>query len=91
MQEVVPITPTFVQVVEQPTPETNVADILIGAVGLVGFVLVLAAVVGVIAGALFIAYRKLRPASAFHDQGPQAALNLSTLDAHPPDGGVVGR
>ena len=67
-----------VQVVEEPTRETSVADILLGAVGFVGFVLIAAAVVGLFAGGLFILFRKWR---ARHS-GPidtSASLNLSSL------------
>lgn len=54
------VTPVVVRVVDAPTRETTVADILIGAVGFVGAVLLAALVVGLLAGGVFIAIRKLR-------------------------------
>jgi len=54
------LTPLVVQVVQSPTEETSVADVLIGAVGFVGAVIVAALVAGLLAGALFIAFRKFQ-------------------------------
>ncbi len=54
------VNPIIVRVVEPPTKETSVADILMGAVGFVGFVLIAAFAVGLVAGGLFILVRKLR-------------------------------
>lgn len=55
-----PYTPIVVQVAEEPTRETTVADILLGAVGFVGVVLLAALVVGIVAGAAFYYVRKIR-------------------------------
>jgi uncharacterized protein YneF (UPF0154 family) len=55
-----PYTPIVVQVAEEPTRETTVADILLGAVGFVGIVLLAALVVGIVAGAAFYYVRKRR-------------------------------
>ncbi len=71
------VNPIVVRVVEAPTKETSVADILMGAVGLVGFVLVAAFAVGVLAGALFIVYRKLRARLGYDE--PTAPVTPSTL------------
>lgn len=75
-----PVTPVVVQIVEEPTTEVSVADILVGAFGFVGAVLVAAAVVGLIAGALFILFRKWRDARTT-GSGGGTALRL----ASPPD------
>jgi hypothetical protein len=53
------INPVVVRVVEAPTRETTVADVLMGAVGFVGFVLLAALVVGLVAGLVFILVRRL--------------------------------
>lgn len=78
-----PITPLVVKVVEAPTRETTVADILLGAVGLVGVMLLAAAVVGVLVGGLFILIRRLRGATLSSEGDEAYRLNLSSLD-HPP-------
>jgi hypothetical protein len=73
-----PLTPVIVRVVEPPTRETSVADILIGAVGFVGFVLLMAALVGLVLGGLFIAYKKLFPHNTFNGEEEQRiTLDLS--------------
>jgi hypothetical protein len=59
-----PYTPIVVQVAEEPTRETTVADILLGAVGFVGVVLLAALVVGIVAGAVFYYLRKVRSGRA---------------------------
>jgi hypothetical protein len=55
-----PVTPVVVKVIDAPSRETSVADILVGAVGFVGFVLLAAAIVGLVAGALFFQFRRMR-------------------------------
>jgi hypothetical protein len=59
---------TVVQVVEKPTRETSVGDILLGSVGLVGFVLLAAVLVGLLAGWAFIVFKRLRPDNRFNGQ-----------------------
>jgi hypothetical protein len=71
----VPINPVIVRVVEAPTPETTVADILVGAFGIVGVILLAALVVGLIAGAGFIAFRKFRERRHGVDQAPSIAVS----------------
>ena len=64
------------KVVDAPTPETSIADILIGAVGFVGFVLLAAAAVGLVAGLLFFLVRRARGTGSLPIAG--AGLNLSS-------------
>jgi hypothetical protein len=71
---------TVVKIIEEPTRETSVADILLGAVGLVGFVLVAAALVGVLVGTLFFAARRASLARRQTPPGGDSALNLSAPD-----------
>ena len=52
--------PIIVRVVEQPVKATSLADVIFGAVGLVGILLIAAAVLGVILGGGLIALRKWR-------------------------------
>ena len=59
---------TVVEIVEMPTRETSVGDILLGSVGFVGFVLLCALLVGLVAGSLFILVKRLRPDNQFNGQ-----------------------
>jgi hypothetical protein len=52
--------PIIVRVVEQPVQDTSVADVIIGAIGLTGFLLLAAALLGLALGALLIGVKKLR-------------------------------
>jgi hypothetical protein len=71
---------TVVQIVEPPTRETSVGDILLGSVGFVGFVLIAAFVVGLVAGVLLIAVKKLRPSNTFNGQNAdESSLKLNSL------------
>ena len=47
-------TPIMVRVVEQPVHETSLADVIFGSLGLVGILLVGAALLGVLLGAAII-------------------------------------
>jgi hypothetical protein len=52
--------PVMVHIVEQPVDSTTVADVLIGAVGLTGALIVGALLLGLLFGAGLIAVKKLR-------------------------------
>ena len=52
--------PIVVRVVEQPVHDTSIADVIIGAVGLTGFLLVTAALLGGLLGGLLIGIKLLR-------------------------------
>jgi hypothetical protein len=53
-----PQTPIMVHVVETPAHQTTVVDVLLGALGLTGLLLLLAALAGVLFGGAFILYRR---------------------------------
>ena len=55
-----PANPIVVRVVEQPVEETGVADILIGAMGLTGVMLLAALVLGAVLGGILIGIKRLR-------------------------------
>jgi hypothetical protein len=77
-----PLTPVIIRVVEAPSRETSVADILLGAVGLVGFALLAAAAAGIVLGGLFILFKKAFPGNPFNgQQSGETSLNLSALAA----------
>jgi uncharacterized protein YneF (UPF0154 family) len=52
--------PIVVQVVQQPVQSTTVADVLIGAIGLTGILILVAALLGGLFGALLIGLKLLR-------------------------------
>jgi len=52
--------PVMVKVVEQPVKTTSVADVLIGAFGLTGVLVLLALTLGAIFGGILIGVKKLR-------------------------------
>jgi hypothetical protein len=52
--------PIIVQVVQQPVESTSLADVLVGAIGLTGALVLLAVVLGGAFGGLLIAVKLLR-------------------------------
>jgi hypothetical protein len=58
-----PSTPIIVEVVKQPATETTVVDILLGAIGLTGVLVVAGAVLGGLLGGVLIWFRVIRPRS----------------------------
>ena len=52
--------PIIVKVVQQPIESTTVADVLIGAIGLTGMLVLVAALLGGMFGALLIGVKLLR-------------------------------
>ena len=52
--------PVMVRVVQQPVESTSVADVLIGAIGLTGVLILVAVVLGGVLGGLLICVKKLR-------------------------------
>jgi hypothetical protein len=64
------------RVVEEPAPGENLADVVIGAVGLSGALILLALMVGLLLGAALVGYRVLRRRDALG--GDASELNLSS-------------
>lgn len=63
--------PIIVQVVEQPVKETSIADVIFGAVGVVGVGLICAALLGAVLGGILILIRRWR-AQHGYDPDPVA-------------------
>jgi hypothetical protein len=51
----------IVTIVSEPAKEESVADLIIGSLGLAGALLLLALLLGLLAGAALVTWRKLRP------------------------------
>jgi hypothetical protein len=52
--------PILVRVVEQPVHDTSIADVIVGAIGLTGLLLLTAALLGAVLGGLLIGIKLLR-------------------------------
>ena len=52
--------PVMVRVLDQPVESTSVADVLIGAIGLTGVLILVAILLGAALGGLLIGVKKLR-------------------------------
>ncbi len=52
--------PIVVRVIEEPVRDTSIADVIIGAVGLTGFLLLTAALLGAVLGGILIGIKMLR-------------------------------
>jgi hypothetical protein len=72
-----PVTPV-IQVNPEPRDEVGVADVLVGAIALIGVLIVAALLVGLATGGIFILLRKWRERNSSDANEPQAIrLNLS--------------
>ena len=56
-----PSDPFIVTVIQEPEPEMTVADVIIGSLGVAGALLVLALLLGVVAGVAMVLWRRWRP------------------------------
>jgi hypothetical protein len=55
-----PTDPIIVRVIEEPVKETTIVDVLVGSLGLVGALVLAAAVLGVVLGGLLIGIKLFR-------------------------------
>ena len=69
-----PITPTIIEVVKEPTASIDMIQVAVAAFGLTGVIMASAAVAGLLAGALFIWYRRRQPASTIEARGHEHNL-----------------
>ena len=75
LQQPQPITPTIVQIVpENPAAELSMIDVALAAFGVTGVIMAAAIVAGLIAGALFIWFRKRRAITIIEERGHQHNL-----------------
>jgi hypothetical protein len=64
-----PITPTIVEVIKEPTASIDMIQVAVAAFGLTGVIMASAVVAGLVAGAVFIWYRRRGPASTIEARG----------------------
>lgn len=69
--------PIIVRVVEQPVRDTSMADVIIGAVGLTGLLLITAAVLGAALGGILIAIKLLRARYNLEPVSDSEALHIT--------------
>jgi hypothetical protein len=69
--------PIVVRVVEQPVKSTTAADILVGAIGLTGVLLLVALVAGAILGGILIGVKRLRARFNLEPVPDSEALKIS--------------
>lgn len=72
-----PATPVIVRVVEQPVHETTISDVIFGSLGLVGVMLLAAALMGVLLGGGLILLKRLRRKDALDAEDDSATLRVT--------------
>lgn len=65
---------TIVEVVQEPTSSIDMIQVAVAAFGLTGVIMAAAVLAGLIAGALFIWYRKRKPATTIEARGGEHNL-----------------
>jgi hypothetical protein len=73
-------TPFVVQVVEAPTRETSVVDVLMGSIGLIGVITLAMVLVGALFGGLFVVVRQRLEARKADNAPEGVQLHLSGTD-----------
>jgi hypothetical protein len=68
------VTPAIVEVVKEPAQEISMIDVALAAFGLTGVIMAAALVAGVLAGAIFIWFRKRRAITIIEARGGQHDL-----------------
>ena len=75
MQNVTPGQPiTVIEVVKEPASSIDMIQVAVAAFGLTGVIMAAAVVAGLVAGALFIWYRRRRPATTIEARGGEHNL-----------------
>ena len=65
---------TIVEVVEEPASSIDMIQVAVAAFGLTGVIMAAALVAGLVAGAIFIWYRRRRPVSTIEARGGEHNL-----------------
>jgi hypothetical protein len=69
--------PIVVRVVEQPVHDTSIADVIVGAVGLTGLLLITATVLGILLGGVLIGVKLLRERYNLEPVSDSDALHIT--------------
>jgi hypothetical protein len=74
------VTTVIVRVVQSPTKELNVADLIVSGLGLTGLILIGSLLVGGALGGLFVLFKLWRPQNPFNGQASQThGLHLTSV------------
>jgi hypothetical protein len=68
------ITPRIIEIGRQPTASIDIIEVALAAFSLTGVIMLAAVAAGLIAGTLFIWYRRRRPVSTIEARGHQHNL-----------------
>ena len=69
--------PIIVRVVEQPVHETGIADVIFGSLGLVGVLLIAAAIFGLLLGGGLILYKRFRHRDALDPDNEAGSFRVT--------------
>jgi hypothetical protein len=69
--------PIVVRVVEQPVRDTSIADVVIGAIGLTGLLLLTAALLGALLGGILIGMKLLRARNNLEPMSDSEVLHIT--------------
>jgi hypothetical protein len=69
--------PIIVRVVEQPVHETTLSDVILGSLGLVGILLVCAAILGLVLGGALITFKRLRHRDGLDPEDESGSLRVT--------------
>jgi hypothetical protein len=78
-----PAQPIVVRVLEEPVKSTGVADVIVGALGLTGVMLLAALLLGAFLGALLIGIKKLRAKYGVEPVPDSEALRVTPSSSTP--------
>ena len=73
--------PIMITVAEQPVDETTVAEVLLGAMGLTGVLILMALVLGLVLGGLIVGYKRYRERG--RTDGPRAGADSDAIHISP--------
>ena len=68
------ITPRIIEIVREPTAPIDMIQVAVAAFGLTGVIMAAATVAGLLAGVLFILYRRRRPITIIEARGNEHNL-----------------
>lgn len=72
MQDLQPVTPTIIRIVDgDPEPQLSMIDVAVAAFGLTGVIMAAALATGLLAGGLYIWYRSRHPVTLIEARGGQ--------------------
>jgi len=74
-----PVTPLIVKIVDAPTQEIGVADVLVKSFGIVGLLLLGAVVCGAVLGGLLVLLKLWRPDNALNGQVARSYFDIDAI------------